>query len=155
MRLSPNFTLVELCRSSTATQHGINNIPSQNTVQGLAVIKALIAGAKAILEPIRKQYGRFSPSSGYRAPQVNRLVGSSDSSQHTLGEAFDVPPPLGVTLEEFATWCWKNLPYDQLIVERKKGEEWLHISHKANGKQRRQALQKTDNGPYLQWRPKA
>jgi len=93
--------------------------------------------AGKILEPVRKQYGiPFSPSSGYRSIELNRAIGSKDTSQHTKGEAVDFEVP-GVSNYELACWVRDNLEYDQLIrefgVPGDPSSGWVHVSLKGSG----------------------
>ena len=136
MNLSPHFTLAELTRSQLAARHGIDNAPPAPAIERLLLLCA------HILEPVRAQFGPFSPSSGYRSPALNRLLGSSDNSQHCKGEAadFEAVATDNITLAE---WCAKHLDYDQLILEFHKKYDpmsgWVHCSYRA-GNNRRQIL---------------
>ena len=112
MKLSENFTLEELCKSSTATRLGINNIPEEDEI-----IENLKYVAENILQPIREKFGvPFTPNSGYRSSELNKAIGSSDKSQHRKGEAVDIEVP---TLDNsvLAHWIAVNLEFDQLILE--------------------------------------
>lgn len=131
MDMSENFTLSELCKSSTALRHGIRNDP--NSDQMLAMVYV----AENILQPVRDHYGvPFIPSSGFRCLKLNRLIGSKDNSQHTKGEAVDFEVP-GVANFELATWIMNNLKFDQLILEFWKDSDphagWVHCSYKKQG----------------------
>ena len=85
MKLSEHFTLEELCKSQTAIRMGIDNSPSTSQVDSLRYL------AQRILEPVRSEYGvPYTPSSGYRSPDLNRAIGGSSTSQHCLGQAADI-----------------------------------------------------------------
>lgn len=131
-QLSANFALAEMILSRTAHRRGIDNTPPP------AARKALQALAQEVLQPVRDRFGRpVIVTSGYRAPALNRAIGGSASSQHTLGEAADFTVS-GVSNLEVARWIVANLPFDQLIYEF--GESgWLHVSYRA-GRLRRQVL---------------
>ena len=127
-KLSKNFTLKEFCKSQTATRHGIDNIPTDKEV-----IKNIRAVAKNILQPIRDYFDiPFSPNSGYRSPELNKLLGSKSTSQHCKGQAVDIEIPT-VDNMELAGWISENLEYDQIILEYyKQGESnsgWVHVSY--------------------------
>lgn len=121
MNLSPNFTLAEMIRSSTALRRGIDNAPPP------VVIKNLERLCRNVLEPVRVHYERpVIVTSGYRSPALNSAIGGSSTSQHSQGEAADFTVA-GVRNIEVCRWIAANLEYDQLIYEF--GEEgWIHCS---------------------------
>ena len=128
MELSKNFTLAELCKSQTATRHGIDNIPKSQLI-----IDNLIAVSNNILQPIRDNFGiPFSPNSGFRSQELNTKIGSSKTSQHCKGQAVDIEVPTISNLD-LANWCSVHLTFDQIILEfYKEGEPssgWVHISY--------------------------
>ena len=129
MQLSDNFTLTELCKSDTATRLDIDNIATDETV-----IQNLKDLCENVLQPIRDNYGiPFTPNSGYRSPDLNKAIGSSNKSQHCKGEAIDIEIPT-IDNSELALWIHNNLVYDQLILEfYNQGEPksgWVHVSFK-------------------------
>jgi len=87
--LSPHFTLGELLRSETAER-----IPALHDMQvnpPPVVISNLEHLVTRTLEPMRQ--GVQLPlhvTSGYRSPDVNRLVGGAKTSQHLVGQAADL-----------------------------------------------------------------
>ena len=128
--LSPHFTLAELTKSSTAIRMGIHNEPEPHHFSSLTQL------CKTILEPIREHFGvAFSPSSGFRSPQLCEAIGSSRKSQHTKGEAADFEVP-GVDNHLVASWIRDNLDFDQLILEgyidEDKNSGWIHCSTKSD-----------------------
>ena len=109
MNLSEHFTLRELVKSQTAARMGIDNTPDSFAV---AYMERL---CRDILEPVREHYGvPFSPSSGYRSPELCEAIGSSRKSQHAKGQAADFEVP-GIDNLELAEWVQDNLDFDQLI----------------------------------------
>ncbi|WP_339862383.1 D-Ala-D-Ala carboxypeptidase family metallohydrolase [Paremcibacter congregatus] len=131
MRLSPHFTLAELCRSQTATRHGIDNTPDAIQTAALRLL------AREVLEPVRNHFGiPFSPSSGFRCVELNRLIGSKDTSQHTKGEAADIEV-LGVPNHVLASWIFHTCKFDQIILEYHDPDDpaagWVHVSVKETG----------------------
>jgi hypothetical protein len=89
MKLSKNFTLRELLKSSTATRAGGAILENQmNPPQ--KIIDALKYHCQNTVQVAR---GWFKCSimigSGYRGPKLNTKVGGSPNSQHCLGEATD------------------------------------------------------------------
>lgn len=124
VRLSPNFRLSELTKSSTALRLNIDNTPNQEVTDKLEYI------ALRILQPVRDHFGPTTVNSGFRCLELNRAIGSKDSSQHTLGEAADIEV-MGVDNYVLACWIRDNLEFDQLILEFYDGTPrsgWVHVS---------------------------
>lgn len=120
------FTITELCKSITAMQKGINNIPNSDIINNL---KSLV---KFILDPLRERYGKpITVNSGYRCPALNKAVNGSKTSQHVEGLAADITA--GSSKENkilFELIQELNLPFDQLIDENK--FSWIHVSFSKN-----------------------
>jgi hypothetical protein len=145
MRLSKDFTLQELTVSSTATKHGISNIPNQDQITNLILL------CQFILQPIKEHFGKpVIINSGYRSPELCLLVNSTVTSQHTKGQAADFEIN-GISNKELADWIVANLDYDQCILEFWNKEEpnsgWVHCSYSFDHS-RKQYLKavKTDKG---------
>ena len=131
MRLSEHFKLHELTKSSTAARHGIDNTPNPAQIENLKLV------CKNILEPVRANFHKsITPSSGFRSLELNRKIGSKDTSQHTKGEAVDFEIA-GVDNKHLFDWIHNNLEFDQLILEFYKPEDpqsgWVHASWKRHG----------------------
>lgn len=129
MKLSPNFTLLEMTKSQTATRKGIPNTPSEAHTEAMRHL------CMNILEPVRSHYSiPYSPSSGYRSPELCIAIGSSVHSQHAKGEAADFEVP-SISNLEVAGWIAGNLEFDQLILEHYEGGNtgWIHCSYKTEG----------------------
>lgn len=126
------FTIKELCKSSTAIQKGIDNTPNSEIVSNL---KQLV---DQVLDPLRKRYGKpIKVNSGYRCPQLNKAVKGATNSQHMKGLAADITA--GSVKENkilFQLVQELNLPFDQLIDEKK--FSWIHVS--ISNKPRKQVL---------------
>jgi zinc D-Ala-D-Ala carboxypeptidase len=140
MNVSRSFTLKEMVSSTTASRLGIDNSPS------LEAVNCLIALAGAVLQPLRDHMGEpIRISSGYRNPVLNKRIGGSKSSQHTLGQAADLVCP-GRNSEMFH-YIKDNLPFDQLIWEfGNDGEpDWVHVSYRSSDN-RGEALVATKKG---------
>lgn len=131
MQLSPNFTLAELTISQTAARNNLNNIPKGIILDNLKFTAQQLELVRTLLNvPI-------IPSSGYRSPEVNALVGSSSRSQHIAGEAVDfTAPKFGTPKQIVQKIKDSSIPYDQVILEF---NTWVHISFK-KVKNRKQAL---------------
>tara|TARA_Y100000114_G_scaffold151406_1_gene168080 strand:+ start:233 stop:682 length:450 start_codon:yes stop_codon:yes gene_type:complete len=140
MYLSKNFSLEEMCKSSTALRKGINNSPNQDQIKSLTVL------CENILQPIRDQFGAFIVSSGFRCIDLCEAIGSKSTSQHAKGEAADFEVP-GVDNYTLAKWIEENLEFDQLILEYYTGGNsgWIHCSYIPNGRKQTLTID-NDNG---------
>ena len=132
MYLSPNFSLEEMCKSSTALRKNINNSPNDLQVQSMTAL------CKNILQPIRDEFGPFIVSSGFRSVALCEAIGSKATSQHAKGQAADFEVP-GVDNYELALWIDTNLSYDQLILEYYSGGNsgCIHCSYVPNGRKQK------------------
>jgi len=128
-KLSPHFTYGEMVTSETATRLMIDNNPNNTQIENLKVL------CINVLEPIRSHYKKpIIVHSGYRCPEVNKLIGGAERSQHTFGEAADIDV-FAVKTTGLFEWIVleSELIYDQIICEFL---EWVHISYKRNGNNR-------------------
>ena len=132
MYLSTNFSLEEMCKSSTALRKNINNSPNDLQVQSMTAL------CENILQPIRDEFGPFIVSSGFRSVALCEAIGSKATSQHAKGQAADFEVP-GVDNYELALWIDTNLSYDQLILEYYSGGNsgWIHCSYVPNGRKQK------------------
>ena len=137
MKLTENFSLIELTKSQTAERKGIDNTPEPHHQDNL---KSLCT---SILQPVRDHFSRVvSVSSGYRSEALCVAIGSKTTSQHAKGEAADFEI-FGVSNKELADYIHENLEYDQLILEYWKESDpnsgWVHCSY-SEGNNRNQYL---------------
>ena len=166
IQLSEHFKLSEFTKSSVATARGIDNVPSIQEVSNLQQL------CLHVLEPLREHFGiPIKVTSGYRCPDLNAAVGGVHTSQHVRGEAADIVPiveevpgsksqdpstkPFPETLNQepetadaiigkWYNWLRQRHPlFDQLILEKRGGKTWLHVSYKQTGKNRKQAFEQT------------
>ena len=131
MKLSENFSLIELTKSQTAERKGINNTPSPEHQENLKLL------CTHILQPVRDRFERVvSVSSGYRSPELCLAIGSKTTSQHAKGQAADFVI-YGLSNQELANYIKENLDYDQLILEYWKESDpnsgWIHCSYNSEG----------------------
>jgi zinc D-Ala-D-Ala carboxypeptidase len=132
MKLSKNFTMSELTRSSTAKRKGINNDPSE------AVKAKLRFLVNKLLQPMRDKLGPIRVTSGYRSPKLNRAIGGSTKSQHCKGEAVDlqfVENGLMRNKKIYDYLIENEIEFDQLINEF--DFSWIHVSIKKKGNRNR------------------
>jgi hypothetical protein len=119
MRLSPNFTLAEMTASQTAERRGLDNTPNATAIANLTRVANLLEQVRAVIgKPI-------IVTSGYRSPEVNLAIGSTNRSQHPLGCAADFRVN-GMTPKQVVQACIDaDIPYHQIIEEF---GSWTHIS---------------------------
>ena len=131
MKLSENFSLIELTKSQTAARKDIDNTPSPEHQENLKLL------CTHILQPVRDRFERVvSVSSGYRSEELCLAIGSKITSQHAKGQAADFEI-YGLSNKELADWINENLDYDQLILEYWTPESpnngWIHCSYNSEG----------------------
>ena len=126
MKLSKDFSLSEFEKSQVATRLGISNSVPEEYIPR---IKSLTSN---VLQSIRDIHGRVSISSGFRSATLNKAIGGSTKSQHSIGEAADFEVP-GLDNLELAEWVRDNLQFDQLIlefyIEGEPSSGWVHVSY--------------------------
>lgn len=139
MNLSPNFTLAEMTASQTAERRGLDNTPNATAIANLTRVAALLEQVRALIgKPI-------VVTSGYRSPEVNLAIGSTNKSQHPLGCAADIKVH-GMTPRKVIEACIEaDIPYHQIIEEF---GSWVHISvpNTPSEEPKRQALTIDRNG---------
>lgn len=122
-----NFSLRELCQSSTAAKHGIQNIPSWSQVENLKRI------CLQILQPLRQWYGKpITVNSAYRSHELNVLVKGANFSDHLDGNAIDFTAGSKEENKKLFEWLKNSgLVWHQLIDER--DYSWIHVSLRPSG----------------------
>jgi hypothetical protein len=129
MQISRNFSLQELTKSDTAIRKGIDNNPNAEQMEKL---KAL---CENILQPVRDHFGRVKVTSCFRSVDLCLAIKSSANSQHAKAEAADFEV-MGTDNAELADWIYKNLDFDQLILEfytpGEPNSGWIHCSYTPN-----------------------
>lgn len=139
MMLSENLSVAEFSKSDTAKRKGIDNTPKGTHLEAAKEL------AKNIFQPIREHFATpIFLSSGYRSDALNKAVGGSATSQHSKGEAIDIDMDghSGPSNTEVFHYIRENLNFDQLIWEfgTKTAPDWVHVSYKKGGPQRKQIL---------------
>ena len=138
IKLGAYFTLEEMSVSQTAARRGLSNKPNDDTVKNLGFLVA------EVLDPLRLAVGKpLVVTSGYRSPEINRLIGGSPTSDHVKGRAADIHQPEMSVRDLMRLVIHKNLPFDQMIDEFE--GSWLHISYRHDNN-RRQILEATHQG---------
>lgn len=138
MKLSEHLELAEVIRSESAKRRGISNMPTEEHIKNLKLI------AENVFEPIRANFRQpIRISSGYRSQALNAAIGGAMRSQHSSGEALDIDMEgTALSNKEIFIFIKDKLNFDQLIWEfgNKNEPDWVHVSYKANGQQRKQVL---------------
>jgi hypothetical protein len=117
MKISEYFTLSEMVKTSQKA----SNEPTETIVSNLTYLAKKLDQARVKLgEPI-------IINSGYRSPEVNKLVGGSANSQHMKGQAADMVCSDNAKLFGIL----KDMDFDELIWEfgTFPGQpDWVHCS---------------------------
>jgi hypothetical protein len=117
MRVTPNFTMAEFAVSARHPDL-VRPVPSQFATY--ARLLAVLA-----LQPMRDAVDRpLQILSGYRAPELNRAVDGSSSSQHTLAQAVDVTAHES---EALMRWMVENKPAGIGQVIYYPARQFLHV----------------------------
>ena len=155
MRLTPHFTLGELCKTKHVTEDG--NIPSHVAIENLKRI------CENWLEDLRYSYNTLyclepgedyetsknvEPiiiNSGYRSPAVNLLAGGAKTSNHLSGCAVDIRCAGKEQMIRYASILLDiadgtKQDYDELLLEQHGNVCWLHFAVKPKDNRRRIAL---------------
>jgi hypothetical protein len=123
MQLTNNFSLEELCVTST----GIKNVPNEEQIKNLDKL------AENVLQPIRDHFRTpIHIISGYRSSACNKAVGGAKNSDHLKGMASDIDQPghSRVTNKMIFDYIKENLEFRQLINEF--DYSWIHVSYNEN-----------------------
>lgn len=113
----------------------------RNVISSFEVRDGILALVRKVLQPLRDVYQKpMHVNSGYRCPELNKLVGGSATSQHVKGEAADIRTGNQTESYRLARLA-KTTPaifkeIDQLILY----PTFVHISHRRVGYQRHQIL---------------
>ena len=138
--ISEHITYTEATVSNKAKQLGISNTPNERELKAMKLL------AEAVFEPLRKWYGKpIQVTSFFRSAKINKAIGGSATSQHSLGQAIDIDTVSDN--RKLFDYIKDNLPFDQLIWEN--GDDntpaWIHVSY-SEVRNRKQILRATRNG---------
>ena len=144
-RLSPHFTLGEMCKTSAKTADG--NIPSHVHIENL---KRLCGWLEMLRDEWNRRYGEGNDpiiiNSGYRSEAVNKAVGGVKGSNHLTGCAADIRVAGIEQLVRYATILLdisdeSQEDFDELLLERSpRGGYWLHFAVRPSGNRRKVAF---------------
>ena len=118
-KLSEHFTLAEATFSSTAERKGIRNEASADDIKRMVEAAKSMEGVRSLLG-----YG-IHIDSWLRNLELNRAIGSSDTSDHIDGFAIDFTcNAYGTPLAVCKAIVASGIEFSQLIWEG----TWVHIS---------------------------
>jgi len=110
------FTYDEL----THTNKNVLNVPNEKQVANL---QKLVTN---VLDPLREMYCKaITINSGFRSPEVNKLVGGVSTSGHLLGTCADLNCSDN---KEIYNLIKDHFPFRQLINEH--NFEWVHVEYR-------------------------
>lgn len=119
MKLSPNFTLEEMTRTSYPW---LQKEPSVQAVVNLTRLCALV------LQPLRDAIGcPVRVTSGFRSERLNDYVGGVADSYHRLGLAADIHVNDDAHARRMFDVLKTNPYVDVCLFEHKNGARWLHV----------------------------
>jgi len=166
-RLSPHFTLAEMCKTSAKTADGrsaqgdallAKNIPSHVHIENL---KRLCGWLEMLRSEWNKRYGEGDDpiviNSGYRSEAVNKAVGGVKGSNHLTGCAADIRVAgmeqalrYAVILLDISderqrvgdgTSGMSREDFDELLLERSpRGTYWLHFAVRPPSQENRRKI---------------
>lgn len=152
MNLSENLTLAEVTKSDTAIKNGIDNTPHGDHLDNLMAI------AQDVFQRVRDHFNvPIKVTSGYRSPELNKLIGGSANSQHCTGEALDLDADVFGAIEnrDVFRFISENLTFDQLIWEygSSMNPDWVHVSYKKEGNRGEvlRAIREGGKTKYIKW----
>jgi hypothetical protein len=155
-RLSPHFTLGEMCKTSAKTADG--NIPSHVHIENL---KRLCGWLEMLRDEWNRRYGEGDDpiviNSAYRSEAVNKAVGGVKGSNHLTGCAADIRVAgmeqalryavilLDISDERLrvgdGTSGMSREDFDELLLERSpKGGYWLHFAVRPPSQENRRKI---------------
>ena len=150
VRLSPHFTLDELCKTSYHTLDG--NIPSHVAIENLKRIcenwledlrfsynelygEGVKGNGREVKGKLKGQYSEIPIiiSSGYRSEEVNRKCGGAKGSNHLTGCAVDIKCYGPVQMIRMAGILLDvadgtRRDFDELILEQRGSTYWIHFA---------------------------
>jgi hypothetical protein len=121
MQLTQNFSLEELTVSENAARAGIDNTPPDELMPNLRKLAEGLEEVRRLLRGLP-----IHINSGYRNPQVNKLVGGAANSRHMSALAADIVcPQFGEPLEVCRAIAAAGIPVDEIIHEYGR---WCHVA---------------------------
>ena len=144
LRLTPHFSLEEMCK----TKVNLENVPNEAQVENL---KRLCGWLEMLRSEYNRRYGGLSPdpSLSRESAAVNKAVGGVKGSNHLTGCAADIRVAGIEQLVRYATILLdisdeSQEDFDELLLERSpRGGYWLHFAVRPSGNRRKVRLIQT------------
>ena len=136
-----NFKLSEFFDSIAADRNGIKNEPSID--ERATIERNINLLVDNVLDPIRDKFcAPVIITSGYRCPQVNKLVGGANNSQHMSGYAadFHIKGFTYLMMRQVFLNIYDTMDFDHLIYYRSKNI--IHVSYVENSNRHEAFLKK-------------
>ena len=137
--ISRNFSWSEF--EHTEHEAELARMGKRNVISTFEVRDSVLALVRKVLQPLRDVYQKpMTVNSGYRCPELNRIVGGVATSQHVKGEAADIHTGNQTETYRLAHLAkstpeiWEQV--DQMILY----PTFIHFSHKRVGVQRKQLI---------------
>lgn len=137
--ISRNFSWSEFEHTDHAAELAKKGV--RNVISTFDVRDGILALVRKVLQPLRDVYQKpMTINSGYRCPELNKIVGGASTSQHVKGEAADIKTGNQTESYRLARLA-KTTPeifkeIDQMILY----PTFVHFSHRRLGTQRNQIL---------------
>lgn len=137
--ISNNFSWSEF--EHTEHEAELARMGKRNVISTFEVRDSVLVLVRKVLQPLRDKYQKpMTVNSGYRCPELNRIVGGVATSQHVKGEAADIHTGSQTETYRLAHLA-KSTPeiwaeIDQMILY----PTFIHFSHRRLGAQRHQLL---------------
>ena len=146
--LSPHFSLEEFTASDNALRMGVDNSLPAELMANARATADMLERIRVHLISLRGHPVPIVLTSGYRCPQVNRAVGSKDTSDHRHAMAGDArAPDFGTPFEV----CMALAPVvsllniGQLIYEF---GSWFHVSTRIPDKEANRIITINKHGTF-------
>lgn len=135
------FRMNEFLESETARRNKVVNM-----FLCAEHIDNVLAMVDDILDPLREMFGKpILINSGYRVPELNRLVGGSVNSLHKVGMAVDITAINPIENMHLYNMIVSHFEFDQCVIYmRDNVVRFIHISYCPDGGNRHQAIRKID-----------
>lgn len=146
--MTEHFSFNELTDSENHPELVVaNRVSAQVYLKQLKYVAATLEEVRAVLGVPMKV------TSGFRNPALNKAVGGSATSGHTLGLCADFKP-IGMEVKEAFKLIKENKhlcpSLKKCIYENIKGSQWLHIESKTDAGQFTQFYTTTTGKTYIE-----
>lgn len=137
-KLSNHLSLAEMINSGTAKRLGISNMPTPDHLENMKYL------AEKVFEPIRAYFNMsIHVSSGYRSKDLNKAIGGSQTSFHSIGCAMDIDMDnTSISNKEIFYFILNNLDFTELIWEFGTNDrpDWVHVAIVKNREKEKEVL---------------